>query len=59
MKQHRLRHSGPYTEPADLATDLATDLPTTKSSSLDQLAAANLRALLAALPPGYRTMLSL
>ena len=55
LEQHRLRHPGPG---ADL-DDLATDLPSPEPTALEQLAAADLLALLATLPPGYRTVLNL
>ena len=56
LAQHRLRHPGPAGEALD---ELAGDLPTAEPSALDQLAAADLLALLATLPPGYRTVLNL
>ncbi|MGY3087822.1 RNA polymerase sigma factor (sigma-70 family) [Hymenobacter sp. UYAg731] len=56
LAQHRLRHPGPAGEALD---ELAGDLPTAEPSALDQLATADLLALLATLPPGYRTVLNL
>ncbi len=60
LEQHPLRHPGPNGEVLD---GLAADLPTAEPSALDHLAAAAdllaLLALLALLPPGYRTVLNL
>ena len=56
LEQHRLRHPGPDGEALDR---LAADLPTAEPSALDHLATADLLALLATLPPGYRTVLNL
>jgi RNA polymerase sigma factor (sigma-70 family) len=55
VAQHRLRHPAPNAD----ADDLATDVPSAEPSALDQLAADDLLALLATLPPGYRTVLNL
>jgi len=55
VEQHRLRHPAPG---ADL-DDLADDLPAAEPSALEQLAAADVLALLETLPPGYRTVLNL
>ena len=55
LEQYRLRHPTPHTN----ADDLAPDLPSAEPSALDQLAADDLLALLATLPPGYRTVLNL
>jgi RNA polymerase sigma-70 factor (ECF subfamily) len=57
LEQHRLRHPGGY-GPSDLDEE-ATDLPSPAPSALDELAAADLLHHLAALPPGYRTVLNL
>ncbi|WP_046246233.1 RNA polymerase sigma factor [Hymenobacter terrenus] len=48
VEQHRLRHPSS-----------STDLPTTEPSALEHLAADDLLALLATLPPGYRNVLNL
>ncbi|MCC3154660.1 RNA polymerase sigma factor [Hymenobacter sp. BT770] len=56
VEQHRLRHPGPAGNTLD---ELAADLPTAEPSALEQLAADDLLALLATLPPGYRTVLNL
>ena len=56
VEQHRLRHPGPA---GDTLDHLAAGLPTAEPSALDQLAADDLLALLATLPPGYRTVLNL
>ena len=56
VEQHRLRHPGPNSEALD---GLAADLPTAEPSALDHLATADLLALLATLPLGYRTVLNL
>ena len=55
VEQHRLRHPGPNTDP----DGLAADLPSPEPSALENLAAEDLLALLATLPPGYRTVLNL
>ena len=56
LEQHRLRHPGPN---SDALEEQAADLPTAEPSALDQLAADDLLALLATLPPGYRAVLNL
>ena len=56
LEQHRLRHPGPS---PDALAEIAADLPSAEPSALDQLATADLLALLATLPPGYRTVLNL
>ena len=56
LEQHRLRHPGPN---GDALEEQAADLPTAEPSALDQLAADDLLALLATLPPGYRAVLNL
>lgn len=55
LEQHRLRHPAPG---ADL-DEVAADLPSAEPSAVEQLAADDLLALLATLPPGYRTVLNL
>ncbi len=55
LEQHRLRHPGPGVDPDALADNVASAEP----SALEQLAADDLLALLATLPPGYRTVLNL
>lgn len=55
LEQHRLRHPGPGTG----LDELAGDQPSAEPSALEQLAADDLLALLATLPPGYRTVLNL
>lgn len=55
VEQHRLRHPAPG---ADL-DELADGLPAPDASAVEQLAAADLLALLDTLPPGYRTVLNL
>ncbi|MBF9224108.1 RNA polymerase sigma factor [Hymenobacter ruricola] len=55
LEQHRLRHPSPG---ADLEAE-AADLPAAEPSAVEQLQAADLLALLATLPPGYRTVLNL
>ena len=57
VEQHRLRHPT-STGAADL-DEHAANLPSPDPSALDQLAAADLLRHLAALPPGYRTVLNL
>ncbi|MDB5234483.1 MAG: hypothetical protein JWR44_1476 [Hymenobacter sp.] len=56
LEQHRLRHPGPSGDSLDALT---ADLPTPEPSAVEQLAANDLLALLATLPPGYRTVLNL
>ena len=56
VEQHRLRH--PTSTGADELDDYAADLPSLEPSALD-MAADDLLRHLAALPPGYRTMLNL
>ena len=56
VEQHRLRHPGPG---GDTLDDLAADMPSAEPSAVEQLAAADLLALLATLPPGYRAVLNL
>ena len=56
VEQYRLRHPGPSGEALD---ELADGLPSAEPSAVDQLAADDLVALLATLPPGYRTVLNL
>ena len=56
LEQHRLRHPGPS---GDALEAQAADLPAAEPSALDQLAADDLLALLATLPPGYRAVLNL
>lgn len=55
LEQHRLRHPAP----AASLDELAGALPAAEPSALDQLDAADLLALLATLPPGYRAVLNL
>ena len=55
LERHRLRHPVAH---ADFDA-LTADVPAAEPSALEQLAAADLRALLATLPPGYRTVLNL
>ena len=55
LERHRLRHPGP----AANYDSLATEVPTSDPSAVEQLAAEDLLALLATLPPGYRTVLNL
>lgn len=55
LAQHRLRHPAPSPDP----DARMTDAPSTEPSALEHLAAADLLALLATLPPGYRTVLNL
>jgi RNA polymerase sigma-70 factor (ECF subfamily) len=55
VAQHRLRHPAPHAD----ADDLAADVPSAEPSALDHLAADDLLAVLATLPPGYRTVLNL
>ena len=55
LERHRLRHPVAH---ADFDA-LTADVPAAEPSALDQLAAADLLALLATLPPGYRTVLNL
>ena len=55
LAQHRLRHPAPSTD----LEDMAGDLPSAEPSAVEQLAADDLLALLATLPPGYRTVLNL
>ena len=43
----------------DTLDELAADLPSAEPSALDHLATADLLALLATLPPGYRAVLNL
>ncbi len=57
VAQHRLRH--PTSTGADDLDDYAADLPSPEPSALDTLAADDLLLHLAALPPGYRTVLNL
>ena len=56
LEQHRLRHP---VAGGDGLDELATALPSAEPSALDHLATADLLALLAALPPGYRAVLNL
>ena len=56
-EQHRLRH--PTGFGAETLDEYADDLPSPDPSALDQLAADDLLRHLAALPPGYRTVLNL
>ena len=56
LEQHRLRHPGPG---GDALDEMAADMPSAEPSALDHLATADLLALLATLPPGYRTVLNL
>ena len=63
-EQHRLRHpplpaGGAHPETADHAADYAARLPSDEPTGFDQLAAADLLALLQTLPPGYRAVLNL
>ena len=55
LEQHHMRHPGPS---MDLDGE-ATEQPSTAPSALDNLATADLLALLARLPPGYRAVLNL
>lgn len=56
-EQHRRRHAaGPSGPDLD---DHAANLPSAEPSALEQLAAADLLALLQTLPPGYRAVLNL
>ncbi len=57
VEQHRLRHPT-STGAADL-DDHAPDLPSDDPSALETMAADDLLRCLAALPPGYRTVLNL
>ncbi len=56
LEQHRLRHPDPAPDPAD---DYAPDPASADPTALDHLVAADLLALLAALPDGYRAVLNL
>ena len=56
VERYRLRHPGPG---GDVLDELADDLPSAEPSAVDQLAADDLLALLATLPPGYRAVLNL
>ena len=56
LEQHRLRHP---VAGGDVVDHLAADLPSAEPSALEHLATADLLALLATLPPGYRTVLNL
>jgi len=55
LERHKLRHPGPATDLDDLATEVVAP----EASALEQLVADDLLALLAMLPPGYRTVLNL
>ena len=55
LEQHRLRHPAPSLD----LDGAATEQPSTGPSALDNLATADLLALLATLPPGYRAVLNL
>jgi RNA polymerase sigma factor (sigma-70 family) len=57
VEQHRLRH--PTSTGADELDDYIACLPSPEPSALDRLAADDLLGYLAALPPGYRTVLNL
>jgi RNA polymerase sigma factor (sigma-70 family) len=57
VEQHRLRH--PTSTGAVDLDDYAAELPSAAPSALDTLAADDLLRHLAALPPGYRTVLNL
>ena len=56
VELHRLRHP---VAGGDVVDHLAADLPSAEPSALEHLATADLLALLATLPPGYRTVLNL
>ena len=56
LEQHRLRHP---VAGGDVLNELAHELPSAEPSALDHLATDDLLALLATLPPGYRTVLNL
>ena len=55
LEKHRLRHPGPAVDYDGLAEEIATP----DASALEQLAVADLLALLETLPPGYRAVLNL
>jgi RNA polymerase sigma-70 factor (ECF subfamily) len=55
VAQHRLRHPVAHADPEELAPEV----PSAEPSALDQLAADDLLALMATLPPGYRAVLNL
>ena len=55
LAQHRLRHPAPHADLDEWSAELASPEP----SALEQLAADDVLALLATLPPGYRTVLNL
>ncbi|RZK55255.1 MAG: RNA polymerase sigma factor [Hymenobacter sp.] len=57
VEQHRLRH--PTSAGAADLDDHAADLPSPEPSALENMAADDLLRHLAALPPGYRTVLNL
>ncbi|WP_375417617.1 RNA polymerase sigma factor [uncultured Hymenobacter sp.] len=58
-EQHRRRHAATAGTFGDHSEEFAARLPSAEPSALDQLAAADLLALLQTLPPGYRTVLNL
>jgi RNA polymerase sigma-70 factor (ECF subfamily) len=59
VEQHRLRHPARAGLAAEDTVPYATDLPSPEPSALDKMALDDLLAHLAALPPGYRTVLNL
>lgn len=59
QRRHPLRPAGADGSAPDEAGDYAAHLPSDEPSGFDQLAAADLLALLQNLPPGYRAVLNL